>query len=132
MILRQVTLRLQVAQGKDGSIWVRPVIYNPGTINPDTLEWLPERTGSAIVYKDKKWYGPGQKGYTGATTPDGKPIEGMVRPEISPEKGMEMLSGWLLAAGQTAAQELARKTMTEVERGKILEDCDEEKDNRKN
>lgn len=125
MLLRQVVLRMQVAQGKDGTIWVRPVVYNPRTINPETLAWDPDAIGQKAGYKEGQWWGIGVLTNKNFET---KNEEKTYFPaKRTPERMVLELEGWLMDAARIAVKELVVDTMEDVENGKILEDYENEK-----
>lgn len=125
MLLRQVVLRMQVAQGRDGTIYIRPAVYNPRTIDPETLAWDPESVGQKAGYKGGQWWGIGvgtEKDYK--TRVEQKKYFPAVR---NPERMALELEGWLMDAARLAVKELVVDTMEDVENGRILEDYENEK-----
>ena len=120
MLLRQVVLRMQVAQGKDGTIWVRPVVYNPRTMDPETLGWDPDSIGQKAGYKGGQWWGIGVRTDRNLKT---KLEEKTYFPaKRDPERMALELEGWLMDAARIAVKELVVDTMEDVENGRILED----------
>lgn len=125
MLLRQVVLRMQVAQGKDGTIWVRPVVYNPRTMDPETLGWDPDSIGQKAGYKEGQWWGIGvrtEKDYK--TQIEQKKCFPAMR---DPERMAQELENWIMDAARMAVKELVVDTMQDVEDGRILEDTGDEK-----
>ena len=120
MLLRQVVLRMQVAQGKDGTIYVRPAVYNPRTIDPETLAWDPESVGQKAGSKGGQWWGIGVLTNKNFET---KNEEKTYFPaKRTPERMALELEGWIMDAARIAVKELVVDTMEDVENGKILED----------
>ena len=125
MLLRQVVLRMQVAQGKDGTIYVRPAVYNPRTIDPETLAWDPDAVGQKAGYKGGQWWGIGVRTDRNLKT---KLEEKTYFPaKRDPERMALELEGWLMDAARIAVKELVVDTMEDVENGRILEDYENEK-----
>lgn len=125
MLLRQVVLRMQVAQGSDGTIWVRPVVYNPRTIDPETLAWDPDSIGQKAGYKGEQWWGIGVRI---DKNPKTKLEEKGYFPAMrNPERMALELEDWIMGAARMVIKELIVDTMEDVENGKILEDYKDEK-----
>ena len=120
MLLRQVVLRMQVAQGKDGTIYVRPAVYNPRTIDPETLVWDPDAVGQKAGYKGGQWWGIGVRT---DKNPKTREEEKIYFPAMrNPERMAMELEGWLMDAARMAVKELVVDTMDDTENGRILED----------
>ena len=120
MLLRQVVLRMQVAQGSDGTIWVRPVVYNPRTMDPETLGWSPDSIGQKAGYKEGQWWGIGIR--TNKDPKTGKEEKIYFPAKRNPERMAQELEDWLMGAARMAVKELVVDTMDDTENGRILED----------
>ncbi|MCQ4774951.1 hypothetical protein NE634_14630 [Lacrimispora saccharolytica] len=125
MLLRQVVLRMQVAQGKDGTIYVRPAVYNPRAIDPETLAWDPDAIGQKAGYKGGQWWGIGVK--TDKNSKTGIEEKTYFPALRNPDHMAFELEGWIMDAARTAIKELVVDTTEDVENGRILEDTGDEK-----
>lgn len=125
MLLRQVVLRMQVEQDEDGTVRVRPVIYNPLKLDPETLEWTPDVGDPQVYYEGGQWHGIRRVTTTDMKTREAKTecIESVFRPEQASFAITECAMGIV----REAVKDLTIAVAEDVENGKILEEYDNEK-----
>ena len=125
MLLRQVVLRMQVAQGKDGTVRVYPVVYNPTKLDSETLEWTPDVVDPQVCYKDGQWHGIRRVTTTDMKTKETKTecIESI----FSQDQASFTIMKCAMEAVRDAVKDLAIGVAEDVENGRILEDTGDEK-----
>ena len=117
MLLRQITMRIQVEEYNDG-ILVQPIIYNQRRIDPETLEWDAKAIETNTMYKDGQWRGLGHREVKDPKT--GKTETIYFSAKKNAEQIISELMDCMYWSVQKAVRELIIDTIDDVENGKIL------------
>ena len=124
MLLRQVVLRMKVAQEENGTVRVYPVVYNPTKLDSETLEWTPDMVDPQVYYENGQWHGIRRVTITDMKTKE--PKTEYIDSVFSPEQASFAIMECAIGIVREAVKDLSISVAEDVENGRILEDCGNE------